>query len=272
MAIYAIGDIQGCYDALRALLDKIRFDPLQDRLWLCGDLVNRGAQSLQVLRFLRSLGDSAISVLGNHDLHLLALYHRKTRPARDDSLYELLNSADCDELMHWLQARPMLHYDAAQDALLVHAGVHPAWSLDQAMRLAGELQQVLRGDSSREFLQKMYGDQPDRWSDQLQGMARWRCITNVFTRMRFFDTEGRLDMDAKGAPGQHAEELLRPWFDCEASIAEHTRIIFGHWSTLVPGRYGRAFALDGGCVWGGQMVALRVDSAPEEWIYHLCED
>ena len=272
MAIYAIGDIQGCYDPLRALLDKIRFDPQQDSLWFCGDLVNRGTQSLQVLRFLRSLGDSAICVLGNHDLHLLALYHGKIRIAPDDTLYELLHSPDCDELMHWLQARPMLHYDAGQDALLVHAGIHPAWNLEQAMSLAGELQQMLLGDASQAFFQQMYGDQPDRWGDDLQGIARLRCLTNVFTRMRFFDPQGRLNLEAKGAPEQHAGELLQPWFDCDSNLAPETRIFFGHWSTLALGRYGRAFALDGGCAWGGQMAAMRIDNAEETWFYHKCGD
>jgi len=273
MAIYAIGDVQGCYTELCRLLEKIKFDEAADTLWFCGDLVNRGPQSLQTLRFVKSLGSRAITVLGNHDLHLLAIYHGvKKKPGKKDSLYALLNSPECDELMTWLQSRPMLHYDASMEALLVHAGVHPAWNLAQAKSLAQELETVLGGDASKVFFQHMYGDQPDVWSDGLEAMDRWRCITNVFTRMRFFDAEQKMNFSAKGSPTRHAAEGLTPWFDLESALAPQIRVLFGHWSTLAVGSYGRHLALDGGCVWGGRFAALRIDNAASEWFYYQCSE
>ena len=265
MAIYAIGDLQGCYDELRRLLDKIDFDPAADRLWFCGDLVNRGPQSLETLRFVKSLGDGAISVLGNHDLHLLALAHGVDR-TDTDSLIPVLESADCEELLAWLQARPMLHYDAEQRALLVHAGIYPGWTLDQARGLAAEVEAALRGDRATRFFRKMYGNKPRRWSDELRGGKRLRCITNILTRMRFFTRSGKLDFDANGSPRQAGKGLV-PWFELESALEPDVRVLFGHWSTLPVGCYGRNFALDGGCVWGGHLVALRIDDAAEDWYF-----
>jgi len=272
MAIYAIGDVQGCYAELCRLLEKINFDEAADTLWFCGDLVNRGPQSLHTLRFVKSLGSGAVTVLGNHDLHLLALYHSAKQPSPKDSLYALLNSPDCDELMSWLQSRPMLHYDASLETLLVHAGVHPAWSLKLAMSLAQELETVLGGETGKAFFQHMYGDQPDTWSDRLEAMDRWRCITNVFTRMRFFDARQKMNFSAKGGPTQHAGEGLTPWFELEAALAPQIRVLFGHWSTLAVGNYGRHVALDAGCVWGGRLAALKIDSEASEWFYYRCSD
>lgn len=270
MAVYVIGDVQGCYSSLCHLLDSIKFDPSQDRLWFCGDLVNRGPQSLQTLRFVRSLGDKAITVLGNHDLHLLAIYHLGKKTDNRDSLFQILDSADCDELMSWLQNRPLAHYESDFSTLMVHAGIHPNWQLDEALKYAGEVESVLRGEHCHRFLSSMYGDQPDYWSDGLTGNSRLRCITNVLTRMRFFDSNGKMDMDAKGGPNDHPQ--LTPWFKVPSRENRGVNIVFGHWSTLSVGEYNGHFATDSGCVWGGQMTALRIDSETPEWFSVRCND
>ena len=272
MAVYAVGDVQGCYSPLLRLLDKINFNPANDCLWFCGDLVNRGPQSLQTLRFIKSLGDRAITVLGNHDLHLLALYSRRQVLDKTDKLWQVLTSPDCDELMHWLQSRPIAHYDAALNFMLVHAGVHPRWDLKQALALAAELQLVLQSADSNLFLQQMYGDCPDSWSDNLTGIERWRCITNIFTRMRFLKHDYRLDFDAKGAPAQHSQSDLTPWFDLPGRLQPTTRVVFGHWATLAVGAYGRYYAIDSGCGWGGRFTALQLDSAEPRWYSIDCQN
>ena len=265
MAIYAIGDVQGCYDELRRLLDKIRFDPAEDTLWFCGDLVNRGPQSLQTLSFVKSLDTGAVTVLGNHDLHLLAL-HRGVNKINDcDYLQPILDSPDRDQLMHWLQTRPLLHYDKTHKALMVHAGIHPEWTLKQAQELAGEIETRLQGAKANKLLRKMYGNGPSRWSPDLKGSKRHRCIINVLTRMRFFNQSGKLKFKANGSPRQHPR--LTPWFELGESLKAEVRIIFGHWSSLPVGCYGRHFALDGGCVWGGHLVAMRLDHAAEEFFF-----
>jgi len=207
MAVYVIGDVQGCYSQLNRLLDKIRFDQSRDQLWFCGDLVNRGPESLNTLRFVRSLGDSAISVLGNHDLHLLAIFHGQQAVTDSDPLSEILDSPDCGELMAWLQSRPFIHFDRELTFLLVHAGIHPDWDLAQVLKFTDELESVLQGDNSKVFFRQMYGDMPDRWSQDLTGIERWRCITNILTRLRFFTADGRLEFNANGSPRVHAEGM-----------------------------------------------------------------
>ena len=271
MAVYVIGDVQGCYSNLIRLLDKIRFDQAKDKLWFCGDLVNRGPESLQTLRFVRSLGDSAITVLGNHDLHLLAIYHSRQVVSESSSLSEILQSPDCGELIAWLQSRPVIHYDQNLNFLLVHAGIDADWSIDQAISYAAELERVLRSENSESFFQQMYGDQPDRWSEELSDVARLRCITNILTRMRFYTADGRLDYQAKGSPRQHAGAGLTPWFEKNLRLSSPVRIVFGHWSTLKVGVYGRHFAIDGGCVWGRRFVALRIDTSEPRWFDIGCE-
>ena len=266
MAIYAIGDVQGCYEELLRLLEKISFDPTVDRLWFCGDLVSRGPDSLKTLQFVRSLGKSAITVLGNHDLHLLALAHGIHR-RNVDTLQPILDSPDRDKLLSWLQQRPLLHYSKKHRAVLVHAGLYPGWSLKQARALAAEVEQALRGEQVKRYLTKMYGNGPTQWSNELTGMKRLRCITNIMTRMRFFDSGGKLDFAANGSPRQHAGKGLVPWFQMESKLAPDLRVYFGHWSTLQVGHYGRCFALDGGCVWGGHLVALRIDNDTEDWFF-----
>lgn len=267
MAIYAIGDVQGCYTELCRLLDKISFDPAADTLWFCGDLVNRGPESLQTLKFVKSLGPSALTVLGNHDLHLLALYHgvKKVRDAR--CLQKILKSPERDELLTWLQGRPMLHYDKRQKVLLVHAGIHPQWGLSKARKLAGEVEAALRGPDAAAFFTTMYGNTPTRWNDRLTGAKRLRLITNIFTRMRYLDPTLKLNFSASGSPRDKLSSPLTPWFEMPARLRTDVRIVFGHWSTLPVGVYGRCFALDGGCVWGGHLVALRIDFEAEDWFF-----
>ncbi|MDC1287285.1 symmetrical bis(5'-nucleosyl)-tetraphosphatase [Gammaproteobacteria bacterium] len=267
MAIYAIGDVQGCYSELNRLLEKIAFDPADDQLWFCGDLVNRGSESLKTLQFVKSLGDRAISVLGNHDLHLLALHHGVYKVRDTSSLQQVLDSPDRDELMDWLQRLPILHFDETHNALLVHAGVHPDWGLSKALKLASEVETALRGKHAKKFLSKMYGNKPTVWSDDLSGGMRLRVITNIFTRMRYFNAAGELDFDSAGSPRKTMGSGLTPWFQMDSVLLEDKRIFFGHWSTLPVGCYGRCFALDGGCVWGGHMVALRIDYEAEDWFF-----
>jgi bis(5'-nucleosyl)-tetraphosphatase (symmetrical) len=267
VAIYAIGDVQGCYSELCRLLEKVNFDPAQDTLWFCGDLVNRGPESLQTLKFVKSLGSSALTVLGNHDLHLLALHHGVQKVNDFASLRKILKSPERDELMDWLQTQPLLHYDRRHKAVVVHAGIHPAWGLSKARKLAGEVETALRGENAARFFKKMYGNKPVKWSDDLEGDKRLRFITNVFTRMRYFDQAGKLDFTVNHSPRRYLRNGLTPWFQMKATLRDDVRVLFGHWSTLPVGCYGRCFALDGGCVWGGHMVALRIDFAAEDWFF-----
>lgn len=263
MAVYAIGDLQGCYSSLCRLLETIQFDETVDQLWFCGDLVNRGPESLQALSFVHALGDAAITVLGNHDLHLLALYHAGQKLPENDTLYAILNSPDCDELMAWLQSRPLIHFDRERGNLLVHAGIHPQWRILQAISYAGEVERALRGPDSADFFASMYGNRPKFWRDELTGMPRLRCITNILTRMRFFQADGGLDMSANGGPAQHRG--LTPWYELNDRGDESINIVFGHWSTLPVGAYGQHFAIDGGCIWGGKLVALKIDQEIPQW-------
>jgi bis(5'-nucleosyl)-tetraphosphatase (symmetrical) len=258
MAIYAIGDIQGCYQPLLALLDKLRFDPADDQLWFTGDLVNRGPQSLEVLRFVKSLGDAAISVLGNHDLHLLAIAEGFHKPSKLDTLDEILAADDRDELMHWLRHLPVFFHSEEHNMGLVHAGLPPTWGLTTAKMCADELQSTLRGDHYRDFLQHMYGNEPTQWSSELQGMERLRFITNAFTRMRYCHDDGSLDLRHKMAPGKQPEGFV-PWYDVADRKNKDLNIIFGHWSTHGKRQVPGIHSLDTGCLWGGCLTALRVD-------------
>jgi len=271
MAVYVIGDVQGCYSGLMRLLEKIQFDRASDKLWFCGDLVNRGPDSLLTLKFVRSLGDSAVTVLGNHDLHLLELFH--CRRGTDDSslLSEVLLSQDCEELIEWLQSQPLIHYDDDLKFLLVHAGIDAGWNISQAIEYAGELERVLRGEKFHSFFGQMYGDLPDQWSEDLTGLDRLRCITNILTRLRFYTADGRLEYQAKGSPRQHVSAGLVPWFEKNPRLESSVRIVFGHWSTLKTGVYGQHFAIDSGCVWGHQLTALRIDTTEPRWINIGCD-
>ena len=260
MAIYAVGDIQGCYDEFQLLLDAIRFDQSADKLWLVGDLVNRGPKSLKTLRLIRSLGDAVICVLGNHDLHLLALALTEKSPTDDTDLRKILDAADCADLIEWLRFQPLAHYSQSINTLMVHAGVHPKWSRKQVLKYSCEVESVLRSKKPQKFLNKMYGRKPDKWSPKLEGNDRLRFIVNCLTRIRFCTPEGRLDFSNKLGPNSATGNLL-PWFRAPKRKTENTRIVFGHWSTLGLMEKPGLLALDTGCVWGGALTAVQLDGA-----------
>ncbi len=254
MSTYAIGDLQGCHAEFVALLERLAFDPRRDRLWLAGDLVNRGPGSLACLREVKALGEAAQVVLGNHDLHLLAVARGGARTRRKDTLAAILEAPDREALLDWLQSRPLLVRDG--DTLMSHAGLPPQWGLDQAERLAGELESALGSERSGAFLRDMYGNEPACWRDDLDGIDRLRVIVNTLTRMRFIDARGCLDFAAKegldSAPAGFA-----PWFQYPRD--DDPRLLFGHWAALqgtTPGSRVRAEALDTGCIWGGALTAL----------------
>ena len=264
MPVYAIGDIQGCCDEFELLLERLKFDPAQDQLWLTGDLVNRGPRSLATLRLVKSLGQSAITVLGNHDLHLLAIaLDPQARRKSKDTLDEILNAADRDELLHWLRHQPMLHHDPQLKRTLIHAGLPPQWDLPLAIACARELEHTLRdADAARALFQNMYGDEPDRWDKDLQGFARLRFITNCLTRLRACTEQGKLRLKAKGAPDK-LEAGLYPWFRVPRRRSRDERIVCGHWSALGFLDADNVLALDTGCVWGGTLCAVRLDKPAE---------
>jgi bis(5'-nucleosyl)-tetraphosphatase (symmetrical) len=258
MALHAVGDVQGCYAELQRLLEAIRFDPAADRLLLTGDLVNRGPNSLATLRLIRSLGPAATTVLGNHDLHLLAVAYGVSRTKRKDTFQDVLTAPDCQELLDWLRQQPLCHREGR--FTLVHAGLPPQWTVDDAIERAAEVEAVLSGTDCAEFFRQMYGNEPDRWSDQATGWDRLRYIVNAFSRMRYCTPDGRLDFRDKGAPGTQRAGLL-PWFDVPYRRSAGEAIVFGHWSTLGFMTAGGCHALDTGCLWGGELTALRLDGA-----------
>ena len=252
MATYAIGDVQGCYDELVQLLQKVGFRESADRLWFVGDLVNRGPKSLEVLRFVRSLGERAVTVLGNHDLHLVTQFEGFERRRADDTFGDVLAAPDAKELVDWLRTRPMMHIEAG--FAMVHAGLLPEWSVAKAASLGNEVERALAAPNYRDFLAHMYGSKPEAWSDALAGWDRLRVIVNAMTRMRFCTPQGRMDFKAKGAeppPGHVA------WFD--ARPAEPPTLVFGHWSALGLKVRSHLVALDSGCVWGGKLSAFRLE-------------
>lgn len=261
MATYAVGDLQGCLEPLKCLLERVAFDQTRDKLWLVGDLVNRGPQSLQTLRFLYSIRESLVCVLGNHDLHLLAAGHDIERLKKSDTLREILEAPDRAELLEWLRQQKLMHYDEQRNIALVHAGIPPQWSLRKALKCAAEVEEVLRDDNRlTPYLDGMYGNEPLKWDNDLKGVTRLRVITNYFTRMRFCTREGKLDLKSKEgvdtAPAGYA-----PWFTYDERKTRDVKIIFGHWAALEghcnqPG----VFALDTGCVWGGSMTLMNVDT------------
>jgi bis(5'-nucleosyl)-tetraphosphatase (symmetrical) len=256
MAVYAIGDLQGCYSELRRLLDRLKFDAAFDRLWFTGDLVNRGPGSLECLRFVHSLGEAAVVVLGNHDLHLLARVAGR-KPRRGDALDEVLAAPDRDALCDWLRRRPLMHEDARLGFTLVHAGLAPQWDLSEALACAREMQALLERDWAT-LLANMYGDEPDRWSPTLSGPERWRFIINAMTRLRFCTRDGRLLLKLKEGPAAAPPGAL-PWFKVPGRRTAQARILFGHWSTLGFYAGDGVVSLDSGCVWGGSLTAFRLD-------------
>ncbi len=253
---YVIGDLQGCCEQLQALRQKIHAATPHPQLIFVGDLVNRGPQSLATLRLIRSFGDTTRTVLGNHDLHLLAVAHGIRKPHRSDTLDDILNAPDRDELLDWLRCQPLAL--SVENCLVVHAGVMPQWTAQQTLELASEVEEILRGPGWIDFLRQMYGNTPARWSDDLQGMDRWRCIVNALTRMRFCTTEGEMDFSRADAP-DNAPPGYMPWFDVPCRRTEDATIICGHWSTLGLMLRPNVMAIDTGCIWGGKLTALRLD-------------
>jgi len=251
MATYAIGDVQGCFDELQALLAKCQFAK-RDRLWFVGDLVNRGPRSLAVLRFVRDLGAQAVVVLGNHDLHLVTQHEGFAKARKDDTFADVLAAPDGRELVDWLRTRPLMHVEA--DHAMVSAVLLPQWSIGKALQLSQEVEAALRGRGYRDFLANMYGSKPDEWRDGLKGWDRLRVIVNAMTRMRFCTPEGKMDFQAKGAK---APKGYRPWFDLRPK--EKQRLVFGHWSALGLKVTERLAGLDSGCVWGGKLTAFRLE-------------
>jgi bis(5'-nucleosyl)-tetraphosphatase (symmetrical) len=271
MATYAIGDIQGCYDELQQLLEQIQFDPTKDKLWFAGDLVNRGPKSLDVLRFVKDLGDSAITVLGNHDLHLIAVWKQHHRhSSSNETLQAILDAPDCDELLNWLRSRPLLHRDHDLGFSMLHAGLPPQWTLAEAELYAKEVETVLQGESFTEFLQHMYGNKPKKWSAELNGWDRLRFIVNSFTRLRFCKKSGKLKFKYKGAPGSQKNSHI-PWYRVEERRSRDEKIVFGHWSTLGLYMQNNVFGIDTGCLWGGSLTALQIDCNPPKVFQLKCQ-
>jgi bis(5'-nucleosyl)-tetraphosphatase (symmetrical) len=258
MAIFAIGDIQGCYDELARLVDKLSFDPDRDELWFVGDLVNRGPRSLDVLRFVRSLKESSTVVLGNHDLHLLAA--RENPDRIDKPLRKILAAHDADELLHWLRHQPLVHYRPDLNTLMVHAGIHPTWDLLTTVNLAREAEQIIGGKKYRQFLSAMYSDKPSRWSPDLSGIKRIRFIINCLTRIRFCRPNGELDFIQKGPPKKETQAPI-PWFDFPDRANRSVRIVCGHWSSLGLINNPKTLMIDTGCVWGRELTAARIDGS-----------
>ena len=259
MATYAIGDIQGCYDPLRRLLDYISFDSARDRLWFVGDLVNRGPQSLEVLRFVRSLGEAALVVLGNHDLHLVMQAEGYGKANREDTLAAVLAASDCAELMAWLRTLPLFHI--AGDYAMVHAGLLPQWTVAQAQALADEARAALMSADYRQFLAHMWGSEPAAWRDDLTGWDRLRVVVNAMTRMRFCTPQGAMEFRAPGAKGppERGPAGCLPWYAVpERASADHT-VVCGHWSALGLRQEANLLTLDTGCLWGGRLTAVRLD-------------
>lgn len=265
--IYLVGDLQGCCNPFERLLQTLDFSPSRDHVYILGDLVNRGPDSLGVLRRLRELDNAATCLLGNHDLHLLAVAHGVRKPHRSDTLDTILNAPDCEDWLNWIRQQRLAVYEHGW--LMVHAGVVPQWDAAQTVALAREVEAMLAGPDVGEFLTRMYGNQPERWDDSLQGVPRWRCVVNSLTRLRFCSADGTMEFATKdGSDG--APEGFMPWFDVPGRRTEGTPVAFGHWSTLGLINRDDLLALDTGCVWGGQLSAVRVDGATRELIQIDC--
>ncbi|PPC89454.1 MAG: diadenosine tetraphosphatase [Methylobacter sp.] len=262
MATYAIGDIQGCYDDLLRLLDAVAFNEREDRLWFAGDLVNRGPKSLETLRFIKGLGEAAVVVLGNHDLHLLAASCAQKIANKQDSLLPVLEAPDCDELVDWVRHRPLFH--AEHGFCLLHAGLPPQWDLEMTQELARQAEHALQSDDYVEFLKKMYGNKPSVWSSRLKNSEKLRFIINCFTRMRYCDAGGRMDFVNSGPPGSQPKHLM-PWFKVPGRKNLGMKIIFGHWSTLGYYEGENCYGIDTGCLWGGQLTALKLGDTVERF-------
>jgi len=260
MALFVVGDIQGCLDDFLRLLHTMDFDQQHDELWVTGDLVNRGPQSLEVLRFLKEL-PNCVSVLGNHDLHLLAVAYAGAPQSNSDTLQAVLDAPDCDELLDWLRSHPLLHQNANASLTMVHAGISPQWSIRDATRYAAEAEAHIRSDRLPSFLASMYGNKPTRWSSTLDSEMRLRYITNSFTRMRYINENLELCFKSKGSPGSQLAGYL-PWFSLRRRLQgdnDNSKIVFGHWSTLGYYHDDQVIALDSGCLWGHALTGVCLD-------------
>ncbi len=265
--IYLLGDLQGCADPLHRLLQEVAFSPSQDHLYVLGDLVNRGPDSRGVLRRLRGLGTSATCLLGNHDLHLLAVAHGVRKPHRSDTLAQILDAPDCDDWLHWLREQRLAVQ--AHGWLMVHAGVLPQWDAAQTLSLAAEVEAMLKSDELATFLPKMYGNKPARWSNELSGTERLRCAINAMTRLRFCAADGTMEFESKDGSGESPDGFM-PWFDVPGRRTEGVPVAFGHWSTLGLINRDDLLSLDTGCVWGGQLTAVRLSDQGREIIQIPC--
>lgn len=262
MAIYAFGDLQGCYDELQELLDKIG-PSSDDELWFVGDLVNRGPKSLKTLRYIHRLGNQAKCVLGNHDLHLLAVASGFSQPKHGDTLNKILFADDRDELLTWLGRQPLAHHDSESGFTMIHAGLPPQWSTNDAVSYSAEVSDVLNSAISIQYFRNMYGNEPNKWKNKLSGWERYRFITNCLTRLRYCTKKGKLAMQSKGPVGTQ-EKGLYPWFSLREERADE-RIVFGHWSAIgagVHGHHENIISLDTGCVWGGKLTAAKLGDNP----------
>jgi len=261
MAIYAVGDVQGCFDELKIKLDEVEFDTNHDKLWLTGDLISRGPKSLKTLRYLFSIRDSVVTVLGNHDLHLLALAHNKAHRKNlgvAQDLQKILDAKDKIDLLEWLIHQPLMHYDLRLDTVMSHAGVYPLWSLKKAFKCAQEVEKALTKEKKRnKYFANMYGNHPNLWDNNLQDTQRLRFITNAFTRMRYVSKQARLDLKFKGQPRKKPRTLL-PWFDYPKRPLADTNIIFGHWASLGHYQKEKIHCIDSGCVWGNQLTIIKI--------------
>jgi len=268
MSTYAIGDVQGCFTQLKDLLKKLDFKSDKDKLWFAGDIINRGPKSLKTIRFIKSLEENAITVLGNHDLHLLAVANGHRKQGKKDTIQEILDATDSQSILDWLIQRPLLHYQSKHHVCMSHAGLFPDWTIDQALSYASEVEDILTGYKSHEFFHHMYGDKPSKWSTKLSGWDRLRFITNAFTRMRYLRTDMKLSLKEKGAPGKQSDNI-KPWFEFNRPD-NNLNIVFGHWSTLKNPKIDHLHPLDTGCLWGGELTALKISSKMKKRIILDC--
>lgn len=265
MATYAIGDLHGCLEPLQRLIEKIRFDQSSDTLWFVGDIINRGPQSLETLRFVKSLGDTAITVLGNHDLHLLAVLHGHRKPSDKDTLKHFMTCYDRDEIIDWIRTRKLLHVDNERQITMVHAGIHPHWDLPQAQAQAHIVEQALQSADYQNFLSSMYSDKPANWSASHKGQKQLRFAVNVLTRMRYCQADGSLDFSYNGAPHRAPVHLL-PWYAVPRESNLPGTVLFGHWSAHPAIAPPGIVPFDRGCVWDGSLVAYDVDAHESHWV------
>ncbi len=259
MATYFVGDIQGCFDELQLLLQQVHFDTEKDQLWLTGDLVARGPKSLETLRFIKSLGKAAVTILGNHDLHLLAVSQGISSKKEKDKTLAIFEADDCQELLTWLRHQPLLAIHPDYNIVMTHAGISPQWDINTAIACADEITAILQSEQWLWLLQNMYQNYPDSWDNRLSGINRYCYIINAFTRMRFCHLDGRLDMACKLPPQEVDPNEMLPWFELKNRVALSHKVIFGHWAALMGQGNDQVIALDTGCVWGEYMTMYRID-------------